>query len=139
MKIEFIASPSKEERDFLERRIDEDVNKLGRSGGSLEHIGFFIKNDSGEILGGCNGFVLCGAVYTDQLWVHESLRGRGFGRRLMESMHDYGRKAWCKLATLTTIDFQGKREFYEHLGYKCDLERDGYSNCAKFLFFKKEL
>jgi GNAT superfamily N-acetyltransferase len=138
MKIEFTSSPSQEERDFLERQIDEDINKLGRSG-ALGHIGFFIKNDSGEIIGGCNGFTICGSIYTDQLWVHESLRGQGFGRRLMESMHEHGRKAGCKLATLMTVDFQGKRGFYEHLGYKCDLERDGYENGAKLLFLKKEL
>lgn len=138
MKIEFVEPPSWDSINFLGQEIDKDIEKLGRSD-KMKYLGFFIKNDEGDTLGGCNGFTLCGCIYIDQIWVHESLRGRGFGRQLMEKMHDYGRSLGFRMATLQTLNFQGKRGFYEHLGYKCDLERPGYSNGAVLLGMRKEL
>lgn len=138
MKIEFIKPPSAQDTYFLGHEIDKDVEKLGRSD-KVEYVGFFIRNDEGKILGGTNGFTICGCIHIDQLWVHESLRCQGFGRQLMEKMHDYGRSLGFKIATVQTIDFQGKRGFYEHLGYKCDLERPGYSDGAMLLCLRKEL
>ena len=133
MKIELVKPPSHEYIDFLGHELDRE-GELG-----VESVGFFIKDANSKLVGGCNGFVICGCIYTDQLWIDESLRGQGFGRRLMESMHEYGRKHGCKMATVQTMSIQNKREFYEHLGYKCDLERSGYSNGIKLLCMKKEL
>lgn len=138
MKIEFIKPPSWQDINFLGQEIDEDVAKLGRRE-KIEYLGFFIKNDEGRILGGTNGFTICGCIHIDQLWVHESLRGQGFGRQLMEKMHDYGRGLSFKIATVQTLDLQGKRGFYERLGYQCDLERPGYSDGALLLCLRKEL
>ena len=100
---------------------------------------FFIRDDNNSIIAGCNGSVIYGTIYTDQLWVSQSYRRKGLGRVLMEKVHDYGRKSGCKLATVATMSFQNVQKFYEHLGYECDFERSGYSNGAKCLFLKKKL
>jgi len=138
MKIELIKSPTPEHIGFLGTKLDNELENLWNHK-AIEHIGFFIKNDNGNLIGGCNGFIFCSCIYTDQLWIHESIRGKGMGRKLMESMHDYGRKHNCRIATLQTMNFQDKRKFYEHLGYKCDLEREGYANGATLICMKKEL
>ncbi len=56
-----------------------------------------------------------GNIYTDQLWVHLDCCGKGYGHKLMESVHDYGREIGCSIATVVTMSFQGAKDFYEHL------------------------
>lgn len=50
---------------------------------------FFIRNITNEIVAGCNGSVIFGVIYTDQLWFKNELRGQGIGKQLMEKIHEY--------------------------------------------------
>jgi GNAT superfamily N-acetyltransferase len=83
--------------------------------------------------------VFYGTIYTDQLWVHPDYRHKGYGRQLMESVHEYGREIGCIIATVATMSFQSAKDFYEHLGYECDFERSGYVSGSSCLFLRKIL
>ena len=50
------------------------------------------------------------------LWIEESTRGHGVGRRLMEEAEREGRQRGCRYARLVTSNFQAP-EFYRKLGY----------------------
>ena len=83
--------------------------------------------------------MIFGAIYTDQLWVHRDHRKVGLGNKLMEMVHDYGRKSGCAMATISTMNFQGAKAFYEKLGYISDFERQGYAQNSSSLFMIKNL
>lgn len=135
MNIEFSRSPRHQDIDFLTQRINE---------ASPNHepaycFAFFIRDGNGEIIAGCNGSVVFGSIYTDQLWVHPDYRKRGLGQKLMNAVHAYGQEHGCHMATVSTMDFQNAQSFYERLGYGIDFKRTGHSNNATCIYLKKTL
>jgi GNAT superfamily N-acetyltransferase len=84
----------------------------------LNPFAFFIRDEKNQIIAGCNGSVIFGSIYTDQLWVHPDHRKNGLGHQLMEAVHDYGRRSGCSMATVATMSFQGAKSFYEKLGIR---------------------
>ncbi|MBA8666790.1 GNAT family N-acetyltransferase [Holosporaceae bacterium 'Namur'] len=136
--VEQTLSPSGNDIDFLTRKINEEANKYGISEEAYQ-FAFFIRENGEKIIAGCNGSVIYGAIYTDQLWVDPEYRNKGLGRMLMKRVHSYGGEVGCNLATVTTLSFQAASSFYEKLGYKRDFERAGYSYNSKCIFLKKKL
>lgn len=135
--VEQTLSPSGNDIDFLTRKINEEANKYGISEEAYQ-FAFFIRENGEKIIAGCNGSVIYGAIYTDQLWVDLEYRNKGLGRMLMERVHSYGCEVGCNLATFTTLSFQNALSFYEKLGYKSDFERRGYSHNSKCIFLKMD-
>jgi ribosomal protein S18 acetylase RimI-like enzyme len=135
MKIEYTHSPKSEDVDFLTAKINEEIKGYG----SVFPFAFFIRNKDDQIIAGCNGYIIFGCIYTDQLWVDPNYRNQGFARSLMEKVHEYGRKQGYSMATLCTMSFQNAVNFYKKLGYKVDFERQGYAEDASYLFLRRDL
>lgn len=135
MKIERTLTPSEQDINFLTQKINEETPDKG----SAYPFAFFIRDKEGAIIAGCNGSVIFGAIYTDQLWVSLDYRKQGLGQRLMEQVHHYGREIGCRLATCATMSFQSARSFYEALGYQCDFERPGHIENTSCVFLRKSL
>jgi GNAT superfamily N-acetyltransferase len=104
-----------------------------------EPFAFFIYNENHKVIAGTNGYLVYGAIYTGQLWVSESLRGQGIGRKLMEKVHEYGGQKGCTIATLRTMSFQNARPLYEKLGYECHYEETGYTQGHRCFYMKRVL
>lgn len=134
MQINFTEAPSSELINTLTDRINEETPSYG----AVLPWAFSIQEE-GELVAGCNGYYLFGVLYTDQLWVAESHRKQGLGRKLMEAVHAMGRKKGYKLATVHTMDFQGAIPFYQKIGYTIDFTRPGYTQGAHFLALSKKL
>ncbi len=130
LECEVTDNPSSTDLDFLTREINEEL--------AAHSFTIFIRDKEGKIIAGCNGSIICGSIYTDQLWVDPSLRNQGLGTKLMKSAHEHGKKHGCMLATVTTMDFQAPN-FYAKLGYKIDFSKEGYSNGASCIFMSKKL
>ena len=135
MKIEHTATPNSQDIDFLTQKINQETPDFG----AAHSFAFFMRDDRSEIIAGCNGSVIFGAIYTDQLWVHPNYRKQGIGKKLMEHVHGYGREMGCCMATLSTMSFQRSRECYERLGYEVDFKRSGYDKGATFYYLKKSI
>jgi GNAT superfamily N-acetyltransferase len=135
MNIEFTSTPASEDIDFLTQKINQETPEFG----AFHPFAFFIRDEKSQIIAGCNGIVVFGSIYTDQLWVHPDYRKNGLGRQLMEAVHDYGRKVGCLIVTVATMSFQGAKTFYEKLGYGLDFERQGYTHSSSCHFMRKEL
>ena len=58
MNIEFTSTPQSSEIDFLTQKINQETSEFG----SAYPFAFFIRNEVGEIIAGCNGSVVFGAV-----------------------------------------------------------------------------
>lgn len=132
---EFTASPIASDIEFLTQKINEETNDFGVA----SPFAFFIRNEDNWIIAGCNGSVIFGSIYTDQLWVDQNHRKCGLGKKLMRSVHEYGKKLGCTMATVNTMSFQGAQEFYEKLGYIIDFKRIGYNKNSSCLFMRQEL
>ncbi|MDF3054988.1 MAG: hypothetical protein K0Q74_895 [Gammaproteobacteria bacterium] len=135
MDIEFTTHPQTDDLDFLTKKINEETSEFGFA----SSFAFFIRNHVGEIIAGCNGSVIFGNIYTDQLWVHFDHRRAGLGYKLMTRVHDYGRKNGCTMATVATMSFQGAEAFYERLGYVADFTRLGYTKESHCIFLRQDL
>ena len=135
MNLEHTFTPASEDIDFLTQKINQETPDFG----SAHPFAFFVRDEHNQIIAGCNGSVIFGSIYTDQLWVHPDHRKKGLGHKLMEAVHDYGRKSGCAMATVATMSFQGSKAFYEKLGYVSDFERQGYTQNSSCIFLKRSL
>lgn len=130
LEFEATENSNSADLDFLTQKINEEL--------AAYPFAIFVRNKEGKIVGGCNGSIICGSIYTDQLWVDPHLRNRGLGKKLMEAVHEYGKNHGCMLATVTTMDFQAPY-FYAKIGYKIDFSKEGYSKGASCIFMSKQL
>jgi ribosomal protein S18 acetylase RimI-like enzyme len=76
-----------------------------------------LRNDDGEIVGGITGTIVWYHLHIDYLWVDDSLRGEGYGKKLLNHMENTAREHKCRLILLDTFSFQAP-DFYQKLGYK---------------------
>lgn len=145
-EVEFTKFPMATDIDFLTHKINQETPEFGEA----HPFAFFIRSayapsgvssdkDENQIIAGCNGSVIFGSIYTDQLWVHPAYRKNGLGQKLMEAVHDYGRRSGCSMATVATMSFQGAKTFYEKLGYVIDFNRPGYTKNSSCHSMRKEL
>jgi GNAT superfamily N-acetyltransferase len=104
----------------------------------IETFANFIRDEQGNIIGGCNGAIFYGCMYVEQLWLAEPLRGQGYGTKLMKAAETYGKKKGCTFAAVNTMDFEALG-FYQKLGYKVELARKGFMKDSIFYFLRKDL
>ena len=76
-------------------------------------------------------------MYVDQLWVDESLRGKGYGTRLMQAAEELGKKKKCISAAVNTMSWEAL-DFYKKLGYHVEFERHGVAKNSIFYFLRKD-
>jgi len=135
MRIERTTQPHSADIDFLTQKINQETPEFGEA----HPFAFFVRDERNQIIAGCNGNVIFGNIYTDQLWVHPDYRRSGLGLKLMAQVHDYGRENECNVATVATMSFQGAKAFYEKLEYVVDFERPGYTQNSSCIFLKRIL
>jgi len=101
---------------FLVERIYEfNAQATGYFDGRL--IGGTLRSDTGEVIAAFNGHTWGGCCVVSHLWVHESQRGRGLGRAVLEAAEAEAVRRHCVQVVLSTHSFQAPK-FYERLGYQ---------------------
>lgn len=72
----------------------------------------------GELIGGLNAYMTAFHIlYVDTLFVAESYRRQGIGRKLVSEMEKRAKNLGVNMIRLDTFDWQGY-EFYKRLGYE---------------------
>lgn len=104
----------------------------------MKPFGIFLKNSSGQVLGGTTCLICYGCLYIDQLWVAEEERGKHAGCTLIQEAEKIGRKNSCSFATVNTMDWEALT-FYQKLGYFVEFVRDGYDNDSTMYLLRKPL
>ena len=101
-------------------------------------LAIFLKDDRDAILGGACGHVWGGWLDLSLLWVAEPLRGRGYGKKLLEAAEDEARSQGCRGVFLSTFSFQA-RDFYERFGYEVVADVPDYPIGHTYHVLKKAL
>lgn len=101
-------------------------------------LGFFIKDQDGNILSAVVVQVFWGSLQVKYVWTHKDHRRQGYAKKLMEEALDYGRKNECEFAAVETMSFQAP-EFYKKFGFSVDFERKGYKHGVSYIYMKKDL
>jgi GNAT superfamily N-acetyltransferase len=114
-------------------RHHRDVRQSG-----LEPLEITFRDEEDRLLGGLAGDTYWGWLEIDDLWLHESVRGRGLGRRLVAMAEGEALARGCSRAFLRTFGFQA-RGFYEKLGYQVVGCLDDYPPGESFLWMRREL
>jgi ribosomal protein S18 acetylase RimI-like enzyme len=78
---------------------------------------YFLRDASGEIMGGVLGNLWSEWFYVDYVWVDRTARGKGHASRLMAAAEQGAMTRGCTNAFLGTFSFQA-RPLYEKLGYR---------------------
>lgn len=81
-----------------------------------QEIAIFVRNAAGEIIGGIYGGYSGSWMFIDTLWLHESLRGQGYGTKLIRAIEQAVAARGIHRTILGTSSFQAP-EFYKKLGY----------------------
>jgi GNAT superfamily N-acetyltransferase len=135
-------APEAADRAFLEARIREfnDLtsphHRASRQGG-VQPLGIFARDEQGQVVAGLSAEMYWGWMFVDDLWVHESLRGQGYGSRLLALAEEEARSCGCGRAWLRTYSFQA-RGFYEKYGYRVVGELADYPPGEAFYWMRKD-
>jgi GNAT superfamily N-acetyltransferase len=100
-----------------------NVARIGEPAEAPVHI--FLRDESGEIVGGLLGHIRWRWLYVAKLWISADHRGGGHGIALMTAAESHARARGCVGAYLDTFEYQA-RPFYEKLGYTVFGTLDGY-------------
>ncbi len=101
-------------------------------------LAIFLRDERDAVLGGAYGHVWGGWLDLSLLWVAEPLRGKGYGRKLLEAAEDEARSQGCRGVFLSTFSFQA-RPFYERFGYEVIADVPDYPAGHTYHVLKKNL
>jgi GNAT superfamily N-acetyltransferase len=101
-------------------------------------VAVFLHDAHGRLVGGVVGTIWGQCMEINYFWVHASLRGNGYGSRLLQTLEQEARTQQCHSAVLDTYSFQAP-DFYPRLGYEVFGVVDGYPQGYQKLFLKKRL
>ena len=131
------VDPTPAEIDFLEQRLYEFNSQAT---GIVDALGLavFARDARGEVVAGLCGHTWGGCCEIRQVWVHETHRGQGIGRRLLELAETEARRRGCFQIVLATHSFQAP-EFYRKLGFEIVGSVPDYPRGHRHLHLRKTL
>ncbi len=131
------STPTPEELQFLEGRLYEfNRDQVGRGEGNL--FAFLVRDERQEIVAGISGWTWARACEIRQLWVHPSLRRKGYGRDLLRAAEGEARARGCEKILLSTYSFQAPG-FYAKYGFELCWRLDDFPPGHQYCFLVKRL
>jgi ribosomal protein S18 acetylase RimI-like enzyme len=131
------ANPSAEEVEFLQEAVYE-FNRKVTGLRTYVPVQLFLHSEQNELRGGVLGGIWGEWLHLTFLWVHESVRGHGYGQQLLEAAEAQAREYHCQGVFLETHSFQA-RPFYEKAGYTVMGEIANYPPGESYYLMKKML
>jgi ribosomal protein S18 acetylase RimI-like enzyme len=104
----------------------------------FHQIAIFLRDEDDVIRGGITGGIWGGWLHVVGLWVDPDVRGRNFGRELVEAAETEARTVGARHAFLETHSFQAPG-LYQKLGYVPFGEIEDYPPGESQVFFRKRL
>ncbi|WP_075883115.1 GNAT family N-acetyltransferase [Candidatus Protochlamydia sp. W-9] len=110
---------------------------------NYKKLSIILRNNEDNILGILNAFTAFSEIYVDDVWVDKPYRGRGYGRKLLETLENHFKNKGFNNINLVTNAFQAP-EFYKKCGFTVEFVRTNTKNpklCKTFFvkYFENEL
>ena len=96
----------------------------------------FLKDGMGCIWGGVICTCLWNGMEINSLWVDESKRGQGWGKKLMEKAEAEGKRRGCTFAYTNTFTWQATG-FYQTLGYAEYGKLENFPEGNNLIYYRK--
>jgi GNAT superfamily N-acetyltransferase len=112
------------EIDAVEDRLYEH-NRAATGRDDGKGMGFVIRDDAGRTVGVTAGYTWAGVSEIKQMWVDEAVRGRGYGRALLDAMIAEARLRGVLRIWVASYDFQAPG-MYERAGFVRMAEFQGW-------------
>lgn len=109
----------------IEKMMRDDLIQYEASKGidvNFKRFSLILKNESGNVLGVLNAFTAFSEIYIDDMWVAQSERGKGYGRKLIQALEDQFEGKGFNNMNLVTSAFQAP-EFYKKCGFTPEFTR----------------
>lgn len=116
MKIIIDNKADQKDIEFIKNNLKRHNEKFTVPNNHKE-LAVFLKDEAGKIKGGITGGTYWDWLYIDSLWIEESMRLKGYGKKLLEVAEKEAKKRGCNNAHLDTHDFQAVN-FYQKNGYE---------------------
>lgn len=130
--IELLTCDDNEAEYIHNKLIEHNIKYITNA----EEFKFCLKDSSGKIIGGIIASKDNESMTIDFLWVDESLRGKGYGGKLIKNIEDIAKDTDCIVIWLNTFGFQAP-EFYTKMGYQLFGVLEKCINGYDQYFFKK--
>lgn len=128
--------PSEADVRFVEEQLFAH-NIAATSYDDYRPLAVFVRDDTGAIMAGLTGFTWGGTLKIEIVWVHDDLRGQGYGSRLVQAAEREAAARGCRQAVLDTHSFQAP-DFYSRLGYlRCGMAEDWPVGYQQTYFHKR--
>lgn len=116
LRFETLEEPPEESCEAVRRGLVEyNENFTGRV--KQTPLGVFVRDETGRVRGGATGYLGWGWLYTERLWVEDSLRGKGIGSKLMAHLERLALSHGVYRFQVATTSFQAL-EFFQKNGYE---------------------
>ena len=114
MRIEVTDTPREDDEAFVIAKTRE--HNAAFTSEDVKSLCVFIRDESGDIIGGLTGKTYWRYLDIAYLWVHAKHRGQGHATRLMAAAESEACERGCDNALVDTYSFQALG-FYQKLGY----------------------
>lgn len=120
--------------------VDEGLGAYNTSAAPLHEVrplACLAQDPEHRVMGGAVGRLWADCAELQQMWVHETLRSQGLGRRLLMAFEEAARDRGANKLFLETFSFQAPT-FYERCGYVRESTNPHYPHgISKHRFFKR--
>lgn len=104
----------------------------------VEYSSILLRNKEGKLVGCVTISFLWNGMEILTLWVDDSIRGQGWGTKLMQAAEDEGVKRGADFAYTNTFSWQAP-EFYQKLGYTLYGKLENFPEGDTLSYFRKDL
>lgn len=137
MKLELTDIPALDELNMIRMGLSSfNVAKIPELLKLPEDDYLVVLYEDDKIVGGAICEFDWGWLFIDTLWVDESLRGKSYGKLILQAAEAYAAQKGVQHAYLYTTSFQAK-PFYEKLGYTLFGEIQNRPQGHRFYFLQK--
>ena len=124
----------------IEERMRKDLIAYEQTHGidvNYNKFSFFLTENNNETVSVLQGYTAFAEVYIDDMWVMNSHRRKGYGKRLIKELEMHFQGKGFNNINLVTSQFQAP-EFYQKCGFKLEFVRHNIKNplLNKFFFIK---
>ncbi len=116
--------------------VNQHIGKLQKENPEIQ-INLVLKNEKDQIIGGIITSTILKVLYILQLWIQQSYRRQGLGKKLIHKAEQIAKENSCISGLAMVYSFQTP-EFFEKVGYQVFGMSDGYPHPTREYYFKKK-